>query len=188
MGDGTVTDRNTPTDASGGTTSWSAITAGGDHTLALRSNGTLWAWGDNEAGQSGWIGVHDDNRSTPAQIGSATNWSAIAGGASHSLGLKSNGTLWAWGDNSYMQLGDGTDSNRSTPTQIGSATNWTSISVGEYHSVALKSNGTLWAWGDNSVSQLGDGTQTDRNTPTQIGSDTNWSSLATGANHTIARK
>ena len=75
---------------------------------------------------------------------------------SHTIAIKSDGTLWAWGDNSSGQLGDGTTIDKSTPTQIGTDSNWASIAAGDFHTIAIKSNGTLWAWGNNLDGQLGD--------------------------------
>ena len=104
------------------------------------------------------------------------------------LGIKSNGTLWAWGYNFYGQLGDGTTTNRNVPVQIGSATHWVSVSAGLEFSLAVSSDGKLWAWGRNNFGQLGDGTTTNRNVPIQIGNATNWVSLSAGTAHTLAIK
>jgi hypothetical protein len=93
----------------------------------------------------------------------------VAAGSFHTMLLKTDGTLWAWGDNSSGQLGDGTTTNKSSPTQVGTVTNWSTISAGDSHTVAIKTDGTLWAWGDNSRGQLGDGTTTNRLSPVQLG-------------------
>ena len=178
LGVGTITNKTTPTQI-GTDINWNAIAAGGNsnggagsRTIALKSDGTLWAWGSNGYGQLG--DGTTTTKTTPTQIGTATNWSAIAAGGDHTLALKSDGTLWAWGSNWWGQLGDGTTTNKTTPTQIGTATNWTAISAGSNHTIALKSDGTLWAWGlnsgFNSSGQLGDGTTTDKITPVQINS------------------
>jgi alpha-tubulin suppressor-like RCC1 family protein len=92
---------------------------------------------------------------------------AIAAGAQHSLALKNDGTVWAWGANSYGQLGDGTATHRKYPVQtlMGGAV---AITAGNFHSLAAKSDGTAWAWGDNSCGQLGDGTATHRSGPVQV--------------------
>ena len=92
------------------------------------------------------------------QIGSATTWTQIAGGAAHTLAVRSNGTLWAWGNNSSGELGDGTFTDRHAPKQIGTDTHWRSVAAGWSHSLAIKTDGTLWAWGDNDFGQVGDGT------------------------------
>jgi alpha-tubulin suppressor-like RCC1 family protein len=110
----------------------------------------------------------------------------IAAGRQHSLGIKSDGTLWAWGLNNFGQLGDGTDTHRTSPVQIGTDNNWSQIAAGEYHSLAIQSDGTLWAWGSNSVGQFGDGTTIDRSSPIQIGTATNWSKIDAGDFHNLS--
>ena len=104
-------------------------------------------------------------------------WQSISAGTFYTLAIKQDGTLWAWGINSYGQLGDGTFMSRNIPTQIGTDANWQSISAGESHSLAVKQNGTLWAWGYNGAGALGDGTFIAKNIPTQIGSAVNWNSV-----------
>jgi alpha-tubulin suppressor-like RCC1 family protein len=111
----------------------------------------------------------------------------IAGGWGHSLGIKSDGTLWAWGDNLYGQLGDSTSTDRHSPVQIGTANNWSQIAGGGHHSLGIKSDGTLWAWGRNIEGNLGDGTTTNRTSPVQIGTATNWSQIA-AFNHSLGIK
>jgi hypothetical protein len=113
---------------------------------------------------------------------------SISDGRIHNLALKSDGTLWAWGDNSYGQLGDGTTTQRNSPVQVGNATDWISVIGGNDCSFALKSNGTLWAWGNNFYGKLGDGTTTERHNPVQIGGADNWVSVSSGNQHTVALK
>ncbi len=114
--------------------------------------------------------------------------SVIAAGYSHTLALKSDGTLWAWGDNSYGELGDGTTTQRTIPVKIASTVSWAAIAAGQYFSVGLKTDGTLWAWGYNYYGQLGDGTAISRYTPVRIGTDTDWVAVAAGQLHAIALK
>jgi alpha-tubulin suppressor-like RCC1 family protein/archaellum component FlaG (FlaF/FlaG flagellin family) len=184
LGDGTTNNRNSPAQVGSGT-NWVSVACGDNFTLALRTDGTLWAWGRNDTGQLG-DGSTTSPRSTPVQIGSATNWTSIASGLSHSLALRADGTLWAWGANSFGQLGDGGTSSRTSPFQIGNATDWVSVSCGSFHNMAVRADHTLWAWGGNSDGHLGDGTRTNRNTPTQIGIGTPWSMAACGEQFTIA--
>ncbi|MGH1519697.1 fibronectin type III domain-containing protein [Chryseobacterium sp. JK1] len=115
-------------------------------------------------------------------------WKMVSTGMSHSLGIKSDGTLWAWGANDFGQLGNGTNTAKTVPVQIGTANDWQSVSAGTFHSMAIKTNGTLWGWGLNGNSRLGDGTTNDRIFPTQITSDTNWQSVSAGDVNTVAIK
>ena len=98
-----------------------------------------------------------------------TDFTVVDSGRSHSIGLKSDGTLWAWGRNADGQLGKGDNNDTNTPGQIGSDTDWMAISGGGFHTIGLKSDGTLWTWGYNYRGQLGNGTNHNTNTPGKIG-------------------
>ncbi|MBM2814145.1 MAG: C-terminal target protein [Ignavibacteria bacterium] len=186
MGDGTASSFPYNISQLGTGTNWAKVSCSGYFTLAIKTDGTLWAWGYNSTGQLG--DGTTTNRNSPVQIGSGTNWAMVATGGSHTLAIKSDGTLWAWGANSAGQLGDGTTTQRNSPVQIGTGTNWAMVATGGSHTLAIKSDGTLWAWGANSAGQLGDGTTTQRNSPVQIGSGTNWATVAAGNSHTLAIK
>jgi alpha-tubulin suppressor-like RCC1 family protein len=174
--------------------SWGGVTphsaAGGFHTIGLHADGTLWASGLNNSGQLGDGTL--SNRKSPVQIGTDSNWVAVAAGSDHTLALKADGSLWAWGSNLSGQLGDGTLTNRKSPVPISTDRNWKTISAGGSSSFALKADGTLWAWGGNSSGQLGDGTIASKNTPVGIVTgtpgnfDKNWVAIAAGGAHTLA--
>ncbi|MBI5640929.1 MAG: hypothetical protein HZA17_10935, partial [Nitrospirae bacterium] len=107
----------------------------------------------------------------------------------HTMAIKKNGTLWAWGGNGHGQLGDGTTTGKHSPQQIGTDTNWVSVTATGIDTLAIKSDGTLWAWGWNQMAELGDGTRSERHSPQQIGTDTNWASVSLGTvYHTLAIK
>jgi len=167
------------------------IAARGVHSLFLKSDGSLWALGDNHNGQLGDGSTDNSNYNTNRpELIVATNVTAIAAGFYHSLFLKSGGSLWVMGDNFYGELGDGTFNNTNRPEQI-VATNVTAIATGDFHSLFIKSDGSLWAMGNNSNGQLGDGT-TDNgnfytNRPEQIVS-TNVTAIAAGGNHSLFLK
>jgi alpha-tubulin suppressor-like RCC1 family protein len=183
LGDGTTTQRSSPTQIGALATDWSAVTAGGLHTCALRETGTLWCWGSNSSGQLG--DGTTTNRQLPTQIGTATDWRAISAGGSHTCGMRASGTLWCWGSNTYGQLGDGTTTPRTVPTQIGTAADWSAISTSRgHHSCGLRGTGSLWCWGRNNVGQLGDDTTTERHSPTQIFVATDWIAISAGEVHT----
>ena len=121
-------------------------------------------------------------------VPSVPSGASLAAGSYHTVTIKTDSTLWAWGLNDYGQLGDGTNENKNSPIQIGAETNWASVAAGEAHTVAVKTDGTLWAWGYNDYGQLGDGTNSSKNSPVQIGAETNWASVAAGEGHTVAVK
>ena len=170
----------------GSLTNWNFIDAGYYHSLATKTDNTIWSWGRNSYGQ---LGQEDTaNRSSPVQIGSLTNWSSVGGGYYHSFAIKTDGSLWNWGRNQYGQLGLEDVTRRSSPTQVGSLTNWSSASGGEYFSLATKADNTIWSWGYNGNGELGLEDITRRSSPVQIGSLTNWSSVGVGRYNSLALK
>ena len=176
LGDGTTTIRSSPVQIGSGT-DWSQVSAGGAHSLALKSDGSLWSWGLNTNGQLG--NGNTTSRSSPAQVGALTDWAYVSAGQTHSLAVKTNGTLWTWGNNGNGQLGNGNTTSRSSPAQVGSLTNWSRVSAGFTHSVSVKTNGTLWTWGNNGTGQLGDALG-NRSSPVQVGAATDWGTVLTG--------
>jgi len=101
----------------------------------------------------------------------------LAAGLGHTVVLKSNGQLWAWGDNSHGQLGDGTTKTRLKPKRVGSTRSWKRVACGGSHTLAIAGDGTLWAWGMNNRGQLGLDDQRNRKTPTRVSAATNWVSV-----------
>jgi alpha-tubulin suppressor-like RCC1 family protein len=125
LGNGDYNDTNTPGQIGTGN-NWVSISAGLAHGLALKADGTCWGWGRSDMGQLGH-GTWSLKTDIPVKMTSDSNWISISAGFYHSLGIKSDGTLWAWGYNSGGALGDGTTNNTNKPVQIGSDENW-----GEY--------------------------------------------------------
>lgn len=132
-----------------------AIAGGSDHSIALKSNGSVWTTGRNNAGQCGdgtptthfsWIGIN------------LTGIKQVAAGRFYSLALKTDGTLWGWGYNGFGQLGDGTTTDPNTPINIPGAIQITQIAAGDYHTLVLKADGSVWTTGQNDWGQLGNGT------------------------------
>jgi len=190
LGDGTIINHNIPQQENSKDILWSIISAGSLHTVALKNNGTLWAWGRNDYGQLGNNSTTNSSSSLIQEITGAEDWSVVSAGNGQTMALKNNGTLWVWGRNDYGQLGDGSTTNSSSPIQeITGAEDWSVISAGDLHTVALKSNGTLWAWGRNDYGQLGDGSTTNSSSPIQeITGAEDWSDISAGAYHTVALK
>ncbi len=188
------------------------IAAGGEHTVGIDIDGTLWSWGNNGSGQlgDGTAGL-TANKSTPVRvqkINNAMKWKAVAAGKFHTVGIDSNGTLWSWGANGNGQLGDGTaglTANKSTPVRVqqkteeggfvDNTTKWETVVVWGSHTVAIDSDGNMWSWGKNSYGQLGDGTTASKITPvrvqqktetgTFVDNRTKWKAVVAGFNHTV---
>lgn len=189
LGLGDWDDRTLPTQVAG---SWQNISAGAYSLLAVKTDNTLWATGLNWDGR---LGLGDEiDRNVMTQV-SGNNWykvSTAIGYGDHTLAVKTNGTLWAWGGNGYGQLGIGTrGGDQLTPVQVGSATNWAVVSAGYDRSFAIKTNGTLWSWGSNVNAALGQGNSdinAQYNSPTQVGSETNWTKVSSAWPFTFALK
>lgn len=168
---------------------WVHLSTGATHTLAIKNDGTLWAWGGNLKGQLG--DGTTTNRNIPQQISTDTDWASVSAAYGFfSTAIKTNGTLWAWGYNIFGQLGDGTTADKLTPVQVGTATDWASVSAGQLHTLAIKTNGTLWAWGENGGGgALGDGgLVASSQNPIQIGSDTDWKKVYAGHQYSMSLK
>jgi alpha-tubulin suppressor-like RCC1 family protein len=129
-------------------------------------------------------GVVGESNGTIPAISCRSAWWKVAAGAYHMVGIRPDGTLWAWGWNVYGTLGDGTTTQRNAPVQIGNG--YSSVAAGSQHTAAVQADGTLWAWGDNHSGQLGDGTTTSQLVPKVIGSG--YASVAAGSSHTVAVK
>ena len=160
--------------------------AGDSHNLVVKSDGTVWSWGHNYAGQLG--NGRMTARRTPGQVLNLAGVVAVAAGQGHSLALKSDGTLWAWGWNDYGQLGDGTRTGSLTPVQVPNLTGVVAMEAGQTHSLAVKSDGTLWSWGNNAAGQLGDGAGASRFTPGQVLNLTGVVAVAAGKHQSLAVK
>jgi alpha-tubulin suppressor-like RCC1 family protein len=175
LGDNTTVSKRSPVSVVGGFTDWCQIGTGRRQALAIRTNGTAWAWG---RGADGRLGDNTEtNRSSPVSVvGGFTDWCQVNGGYRHSLAVRTNGSAWSWGYNGRGELGDGTTVNKSSPVSvIGGFTNWCQISAGTYASIAVRTNGTAWAWGCNGQGRLGDNTTVNKSSPVSvIGGFTDW--------------
>lgn len=166
----------------GGLSDWSIVSMGDKHSLMVKTDGTLWATGggypDGQLGNNAALNIY-----SPVQVGALTGWSKIAAGRKHSLAIKTDGTLWAWGSNQFGQLANNvTNSPKSSPVQIGALTTWSDVKAGMYSSIALKTDGTMWVWGSNSNGQLGLGfAGSPTYSPVQVGALTTWHKISSGA-------
>lgn len=188
MGDGSCCNNRLSPGQIGTATDWALVAASGTRTgIALKTNGTMWGWGSNSTGILGPSNL--SSRQYPTQLNTDTDWTTLSVGAGHVLALKTNGTLWSWGAGGQGQTADNLPAAyfRDTPVQIGNST-WLIVAAGYKSSYGIKTDGTLWAWGWNNVGQLGDGTTIDQNQPVQIGTDTDWVNIAAGVGHAVALK
>ena len=189
--DGLGTDLSSPVKV-GALTDWSKISCEYYSTGAIKTDGTLWTWGYNDYGQ---LGQGTDgagtNLSSPVKVGALTTWSQVDIGWYSTAAIKSDGTLWTWGNNSLGQLGHNNTTDLSSPVQVGALTDWSKISCEYYSTGAIKTDGTLWTWGYNDYGQLGQGTSglgTDLSSPVKVGTLTTWSQVSIGFSHMIALK
>lgn len=173
----------------GTATDWLKVSTGPYNTFIIKNNGTLWAMGD---GRYGLLGNGSTTTINPTlqQIGTATNWQKISASSDMTIGLKTDGTIWGWGQNDQYEMGNNTCcTNQLTPIQIGTANHWVDIETSRGASVfALKNDGTIWGWGLNLAGLLGNSTVMARSIPTQLNADTDWASIHVGAAHILALK
>jgi len=162
-------------------TNWVSIAASYSHNLAVKSDGSLWAWGGNFCYQLG--DGTTQSRNTPIHSVPGNDWKQVAVGI-HSVALKKDGTLWAWGNNWAGNLGNGSTNDSLIPVQVGSATNWVKVWACGIQNIGMQSDGSLWFWGhDMSVSP-----HKSILTPTRVSPDTNWVDVCFGAFMTLAIK
>ena len=165
-------------------TSWLITSRGRTRAFSVKSDNTLWAWGENTQGR---LGQNSEiHYSSPTQI-PGTTWSTISSGYHSSYAIKTDGSLWGWGrasDAGELSQNDRVD--RSSPVQI-PGTQWTVVSGGEYYASAIKSDGTLWTWGYNLQGQLGLNSRVSYSSPVQI-PGTQWSKIDSARYHQMAQK
>jgi alpha-tubulin suppressor-like RCC1 family protein len=160
------------------------IAAGGNVSLALLSNGTVMAWGNNGSGQLGTTGEDSD---VPVPVSGLSGVTAIAAGDDYCLALLSNGTVMAWGANNINgELGDGTTLYSLTPVAVKGLSEVTAIAAGYFHALALLKNGTVMAWGDNEQGELGNHTTTSSDVPVAVGGLSGVTAIAAGFSTSLA--
>ena len=193
LGTNNITDRSSPVQTVSGGTNWKQVSCGGSHTGAIKTDGTLWMWGahyDGELGNNATAG-YPNARSSPVQtVSGGTNWKLVSCGTNHTGSIKTDGTLWMWGGNGDGQLGDNTLTSKSSPVQtVAGGTNWKQVSCGNIYTGAIKTDGTLWMWGDGVSGKLGNLNTIDRSSPVQtVSAGTNWRQVSCGYSTTGAIK
>ena len=183
--------RCTPVTTSAGGADWKQVSGGGVHTAAIKTDGTLWAWGRHIAGELGNNAFGGSTCTPVTTFAGGTNWKQVACGSNHTAAIKTDGTLWAWGGGgTAVPVGNNVQSSIYTPvTTFAGGTNWKQVACGGSNTAAIKTDGTLWTWGSNDFGQLGDNTIISRSTPvTTFAGGTNWKQVACGGLHTAAIK
>jgi alpha-tubulin suppressor-like RCC1 family protein len=193
LGNAVTTNVSTPVTTFAGGTNWKQVSSGGSHTAAIKTDGTLWVWGSGGFSRLG-NGVTTGNISTPVTtFAGGTNWKQASAGSTHTAAIKTDGTLWTWGNGLNGILGNGVTAgtNVSTPiTTFAGGNNWKQVSSGNTHTAAIKTDGTLWTWGSGNFGRLGNGVTSGAiSTPiTTFAGGTNWKQVSAGESHTAAIK
>ncbi|WP_313806292.1 T9SS type A sorting domain-containing protein [Flavobacterium sp.] len=174
----------------GAANDWNKVYNGAINTFAIKNNGTLWGCGSNELGS---LGVNSTTQyfTSFQQITAATNWVKVAPSHFFTIALKTDGTIWAWGQNDFYQTGNApATAQQLSPIQVGTATDWVDIAAGTNRTAfAIKADGTIWGWGANSTSIIVSGSSpTSVSTPTQVGTATDWVKMSVGGGHILAQK
>ncbi|MGQ8873815.1 RCC1 domain-containing protein [Paenibacillus sp. TSA_86.1] len=162
------------------------MSGGQDHTLVLKTDGSVWAWGSDQSGQIGSDKVYSTK--TPTQVSNLSSITAITSGPDYNLALKSDGTVWAWGSNQSGQLANTNARMSDVPKKIEGIDSVIAIDAGTTHALALKRDGTVWAWGSNFYGELGIGNNTSQYAPTKISSLTGVKSISAGAFYSFVIK
>ena len=147
---------------------WKQVSAARSAIMAIKTNGSLWVAGSNQGGEFG-NGTNTGSANTFTRIGTDSNWAQVNNGFASTIALKTNGTLWGWGQNSSGVLGIGSTTTTYTPTQIGTATIWVQGMNFNFVSGGVQIDGTLWMWGQNGYGQLGNNTIIGSTVPVDIG-------------------
>ena len=170
----------------GATADWLDVSGGQGHTCAIEEPGSMWCWGRNTQSETGTDPSAVQLR-TPKQTGTFVDWKSVELGQDSSCAIRSDGSLWCWGDNHFGQLGSAPSSASVTePGRVGAGADWTQVSVDTFSACALRVDHSLWCWGRNAEGQLGVGDTRDRYEPTQVGSLTAWTSMSVGRFHACA--
>ena len=183
LGDNTTITKSSPVQTVASGANWKQVSVKGNSCGAIKTDGTLWVWGGNNS-LKGQLGDNTTtSRSSPVQtVAAGTNWKQVSFGQYYCGAIKTDGTLWMWGDGLYGKLGDNTNQPKSSPIQtVAAGTNWKQLSLGEYTTAAIKTDGTLWTWGFNYTGALGDNTTTNKSSPVQtVAGGTNWKQVSSG--------
>ena len=152
---------------------WSTTSLGMDHVGGIKIDGTLWTWGNGDFGKTGHNNV-GTTYSSPRQVGTNDNWSVFSAGTYVSGGVKTDGTLWTWGQGTALGHNQSYPVGYSSPKQVGTDSTWATVTISSSTANALKTDGSLWVWGAGDKGAMGDNTEISRSSPIQVGTSTNW--------------
>lgn len=185
-GDGAGWSEPETIDELAGSAQWKQITRG----CGIKSDDTGWCWGSNMYGELGNGGVLWSEEPAPVAISGGGTWKKLARTYTTSCGIKSDNSLWCWGNDGNGQVGNGAPTNDyTTPQAISGGGSWKDIDVGGNHSCGIKSDDSLWCWGSDSTSQIGNGAPTsNQNAPVAVSGGGTWKSIQTGSDSTCGLK
>jgi trimeric autotransporter adhesin len=179
----------TPITTFAGGANWKQVSAGNGFMAAIKTDGSLWTWGNNTNGKLG-VGDSTERRTPVTTFAGGTTWKQVDCGETHTAAIKTDGSLWTWGLNSSGQLGNFSNTLSNIPvTTFSGGNTWKSVACGNNNTAAIKTDGTLWTWGDNNNGKLGINGYDNKNTPvTTFVGGTTWKQVSCGGQHTVAIK
>lgn len=165
------------------------ISALNSHVLGQDATGRVYGWGQNQNGELGNLQTFPAGiaASYPVLVANGTIFKKVSAGRNFSVGLKADGSVYAWGLNTNGQLGDGTNVQKSSPVQVLGGHSFIDLVAGYDFVVALKANGQAWTWGANTIGQLGDGTVVRKSSPVQVVGGLSFAQVVAGDAHVLGR-
>lgn len=180
LGIGTVDDQDSPVEVTNGG-SWIDVSSAQENSCGIKTDGSLWCWGSDSEGQLG-DGGGAVSSLIPKIVPGGQTWKQVsASDGGHVCAIRSNDSLWCWGENIFGEVGDGTTTDRTTPVAVSGGGTWKSVSAGGWYTCGLKTDDTAWCWGADNFGQLGNGVSGSTTTPMAVSGGGTWKALTAGA-------